>query len=226
MGRYGRFVASAGLALAAAVAFSTSCQESSLPTAPSAGSTEADQAGSGRMRILPVSGSHHTRVVDAPAGSLSPTFRSPTATPSPTSSGGSPHTATPALPTATPTRTKTPTPTGVTVIRLRAVRWAWQWIQGPGTTPGNPSSSITLKSGQTYQLRVFNGDIYDDVYQPHYFSGIFGWIAGSDLPYNAADYVVTIVAPAPGTYGFSCQQFACGPTARHEGMLGSIIVVP
>jgi hypothetical protein len=112
------------------------------------------------------------------------------------------------------------------VIRLRAVRWAWQWIQGPGANPGNPSPSITLKTGQTYELHVFNDDIPDDVYQPHQFSGIYGWIAGSQLPYNAPDYVATIVAPAPGTYGFSCLQFQCGPTAQHEGMIGSIVVTP
>jgi heme/copper-type cytochrome/quinol oxidase subunit 2 len=120
----------------------------------------------------------------------------------------------------------TPTPGAATVIRLRAVRWAWQWIQGPGTTPSNPSSSITLKTGQTYELHVLNGDIPDDVYRPHWFSGIFGWIAGSQLPYTSPDYVVTVVAPAPGTYGFSCQEFDCGPTAQHEGMLGSIVVIP
>jgi hypothetical protein len=83
-----------------------------------------------------------------------------------------------------------------------------------------------LKAGRTYELHVFNGDIYDSAYLPHYFSGIFGWFAGSPLPYSSPDYMVTIVAPAPGTYGFSCQEFGCGPTARHEGMLGSIIVVP
>ena len=120
----------------------------------------------------------------------------------------------------------TPTPGATTLIRLRAVRWAWQWIQGPGTTPGNPSASITLKTGQTYELHVFNGDIPDDVYLPHWFSGVYGWIAGSQLPYNAPDYVVTIVAPAPGTYGFSCQEFQCGPTVQHEGMVGSIVVIP
>jgi len=120
----------------------------------------------------------------------------------------------------------TPTPASATVIRLRAVRWAWQWVQGPGANPASPSPEITLKTGQTYEIHVFNGDIPDDVYLPHQFSGIFGWIPGSQLPYNAPDYVVTVVAPAPGTYGFSCLQFQCGPTAQHEGMIGSIVVTP
>ena len=216
MGRFGKVGGFSALTVVAALFLS--CQDRATPTAPTLGSSEAGQASSGRMTPVPVSRARDPIVVGEPKGG--------NATATPTQPGLPPHTATPGPPTATPTPTKTPTPAGPTVIRLRAVRWAWQWIQGPGTTPGNPSPSITLKSGQTYDLHVFNGDIYDDVYQPHQFSGIFGWFAGSPLPYNSPDYVVRIVAPAPGTYGFSCQQFDCGPTAKHEGMIGYIVVVP
>ena len=148
----------------------------------------------------------------------------------PTPTAGPPAaTPTPPPPTATPLPTPTPTPGAATVIRLRAVRWAWQWIQGPGTTPGNPAPSITLKGGQTYQLRIFNGDIYDDAYLPHYFSGIFGYISGAPLAYGAPDVVLTFTAPSVTSttvLGFSCQENGCGPVVRHEGMLGSIIVTP
>jgi hypothetical protein len=217
IGRFGKV--RGFLSLMVVVAMFLSCQDRATPTAPTMGSSETGQASSDRMTPVPVSRSRSRDpiVVGEPNGSASAT---------PTQAGAPTHTATPGPPTATPTATRTPTPAGPTIIRLRAVRWVWQWIQGPGTTPGNPAPSITLKSGQTYQLHVFNGDIPDDVYQPHQFSGIFGWFAGATLPYNAPDYVVTIVAPAPGTYMFSCQQNDCGPTVRHEGMVGSIVVVP
>ena len=216
MGRFGKVGGFSSLTVVAALFLS--CQDRATPTAPTEAS-ETGQASSLRMTPVPVSRSRSRDpvVVGEPHGS---------ATATPTQASPPTQTATPALPTSTPTATKTPTPAGATIIRLRAVRWVWQWIQGPGTSAGNPSSSITLKSGQTYELHVFNGDIYDDVYQPHQFSGIFGWFAGSNLPYNSPDYIVKIVAPAPGTYGFSCQQFDCGPTARHEGMLGQIVVTP
>ena len=61
---------------------------------------------------------------------------------------------------------------------------------GPGTTPSNPSPSITIKSGQKYTLKVYDGDLDDPAYLPHNFSGIleFGF-PGSALQYNAPDVV-------------------------------------
>src|SRR5262249_30140759 len=147
-GRFGKVGGFSSLTVVAALFLS--CQDRAAPTAPTMGSSETGQASSGRMTPVPVSRSRDPIVVGAPKGNATATH---------TQRGLPTHTARRAPPTATPTPTKTPTPAGPTVIRLRAVRWVWQWIQGPGTTPGNPSPSITLKSGQTYDLHVFNGDI-------------------------------------------------------------------
>jgi len=225
-----------GLAAAlACIAALTACPNRELPTSPVVSSSQrAEDAAGPRMPVVPASrhrGGTLTRMTPGVTAPATTPTRTPTRTP--TSSSFSTPTSVPTvgLPTATPTRTPTRTPTqgAATLIRLRAVRWAWQWIAGPGATPGNPSSSITLKSGQTYQFHVYNGDIQDDAYQPHYFSGILGMIPGSQLPYGAADFVWTFTAPSvssPTNYGFSCMEFGCGPVARHEGMLGTIIVVP
>lgn len=222
------------------------CPSNSLPTAPreaeglSSREVSAD-APLDRMPLVKPSRGRRLPGVSGGTPTATPVGPAPTATrPAPTATPVTP--GTPAPPTATnppastPTRTPTATPTrtqtpsGPTIIRLRAVRWAWQWVAGPGTTPGNPSSSITLRSGRTYELRVFNGDIYDDAYQPHQFSGIleFG-VSGTVLPVGGSDYVSTFTAPvvtSSTTYSMSCMEFACGPVDRHEGMLGSIVVIP
>jgi hypothetical protein len=111
---------------------------------------------------------------------------------------------------------------------LRAVRWAWQWA---GT-----SGPIHLKSGGKYHLKVYNGDIPDPDYQPHFFSGIleFG-VSGAQLPWNPngsgngppyyADFTAPVVTQSK-SYGFSCTEFYCGPVTKHESMLGAVIVDP
>ncbi len=221
MSSLGRLIGGAAC-VAVGAAFFTACSDGVLPTAPAArdASAEAGEApDANRIAVLPVTRSHRTVAKTTPgaAPTATPTAGPPAATP------------TPPPPTATPLPTPTPTPGPATVIRLRAVRWAWQWIQGPGTTPGNPASTITLKGGQTYQLRIFNGDIYDEAYLPHYFSGVFGYISGAPLAYGAPDVVLTFTAPSVTTttvLGFSCQENGCGPVVRHEGMLGSILVTP
>ena len=225
--------AGAAALVAVCAVLSDGCGERSLPTAPAAESGESSAATGARMPVLP--GGHRpgtmVRSTLAAGTTATPVPTSPAFTPTPAPTSIVP-TATPAAPSATPlppTPTRTPTPGGAaTLIRLRAVRWAWQWVQGPGVVVGSPS--INLKSGQRYSLHVFNGDIEDPTYAPHWFSGIleFG-VSGSQLPYNAADYVVDFTAPTVSvstTYGFSCMEFACGPTARHEGMVGTVIVDP
>jgi hypothetical protein len=111
---------------------------------------------------------------------------------------------------------------------LRAVRWAWQWIGITGP--------IHLKSGGKYHLKVYNGDIPDPDYQPHFFSGIleFG-VSGAQLPWNPngsgngppyyADFTAPVVTQST-SYAFSCTQFYCGPVTKHESMVGTVIVDP
>ena len=222
------------------------CPSNSLPTAPREASVLSSREASSdppidRMTIVKPSRSRRLPGVGGGTPTVTPAGPVPTATrPAPTSTPATPGTPAPSTatnpPASTPTRTPTPTqtrtqtPAGPTIIRLRAVRWAWQWVAGPGATPGNPQNSITLKSGRNYELRVFNGDIFDEAYQPHQFSGIleFG-VSGAVLPYGGADHVAVFTAPvvtSQTTYSMSCMEFACGPVDRHEGMLGSIVVVP
>lgn len=222
-------LASVGMVLANA------CEDRSLPTAPvTAPSTvESQEAPAARMQVVPA-GRHRPGTTSRTTPGTTPPTALPTTTPAfgvPTSTPVPP-TATPAGPTATPvppTPSRTPTPGAATLIRLRAVRWAWQWVAGPpGYVSGAPS--INLKSGRVYSLHVFNGDIDDPAYAPHWFSGILEFaVSGSQLPIGGADYVVTFTAPTVSvstTYGFSCMEFGCGPVVRHEGMLGTIIVDP
>ena len=221
MTRFAKAVAAAVLGVIGLV-LANACEDRSLPTAPSPATRESQQAPIDHMPILP-------------AGRRRP------GTTTRTTPGTSPPTAAPTLPQATPTfgvptstpvpptPTRTPTPGSATLIRLRGVRWAWQWVGGPpGFVSGSPS--INLKSGQRYSLHVFNGDISDPAYAPHWFSGILEFaVSGAQLPYGAAEYIVTFTAPTVSvstTYGFSCMEFACGPVSRHEGMLGTIIVDP
>ncbi len=210
----------------------TACPTRSFPTAPEVSSESSLEAVTPVPRMPIVHVARPRRLSSfTPNATPTPTSAPATATRTPSSSTPTrtPPPPTPTRTPASPTPTLTPTP-GVTLIRLRAVRWAWQWIAGPGTTPGNPSPSITLKSGQTYSLHVFDGDIDDGVNQPHAFSGILEFsLSGVQLQYYAPDVVQTFTTPVvtqPTTYGFSCTDFYCGPVTRHEGMLGTVVVTP
>ena len=226
------------VAAIAAIVSLSSCDDRSSPTSPSSTSAETavDAVAVVPRAAVIVAPGIRRRMTPGGGGGLptaTPTHPSG-ATPTPTHpANGTPlptptRTATP--PATTPTPTRTPTSGAAITLKLRGVRWAWQWIQGPGTTPGNPANSITLKSGQTYTLHITNGDIVDPDYLPHNFSGIleFG-VSGGVLDYGAPDLVRTFTAPtvsSPTPYAFSCMEFGCGPVARHEGMLGVIVVIP
>ena len=205
----------------------TRCDSKSLPTAPRGGSAEGTSGEETTTDRMPI-------VLAPRPGRFQQQSPTPTPTRTPTRAATSSATRTPTptsgAPTATPTPTRTPTPATVTTIRLRANRWSWGWVSGPGTTPSSPQPSITLKAGQTYSCHIYNGDSYDPVYQPHQFSGVPPLsLPGVVLQYNAADRVYMFTAPSVSqatTYSFSCEEFYCGPTDRHEGMLGTIIVNP
>jgi hypothetical protein len=148
--------------------------------------------------------------VPAPAGFLPPT---PTATPSS------------AVPTPTPTPTPvstppTPTPTArpATVI-VNVVATDFQWnINGGG-------SNFVMRVGQTYELRISDGDPSGRV--PHGFGGIpeLG-IAAQPLQAGAAPRVVTFTPTASqtGLFAFSCNQPSCG--SGHSQMLATIQIMP
>lgn len=220
------------LAGLAGLAVLTACPTRDLPSQPESRSEKTIEGAQtvDRMPIVridaPRRGLPSQRATPTPPN-LRTATRGPTTVPTRTP----PRTTPTPPPTLAPTQT--PTSTAPIVIRLRAVRWAWQWVAGPGTSLSNPSSSITLKSGQRYSLHVFDGDISDPNYEPHMFSGVLGLVSGVQLAYNAPDSVQVFTAPtvtSPAVYPFSCGNDLCvgatGDLTRHENMLGSIVITP
>jgi heme/copper-type cytochrome/quinol oxidase subunit 2 len=130
-------------------------------------------------------------------------------------------TATPpgATPTPTPTRTPTPTPTSpaATVVNLVATQFQWSFNGG--------SSSFVMRVGQTYELRISDGDPPGT--EAHGFSGIPGLgVSGAALT-AGGPATVRMVTPNSGDIGpnfFSCNRTTCG--TGHDSMIGSVEVQP
>jgi len=148
--------------------------------------------------------------VPAPAGFLPPT---PTATP------------TQAVPTPTPTptpgsATPTPTPTAqpaTVVVNMVATDFQWT-INGSG-------SNFVMHVGQTYELRISDGDPIGRA--AHGFGGIPALgIAAQSLRAGGAAKVVTFTPTASqtGLFVFSCDQPSCG--SGHSEMLGTLRIMP
>src|SRR5262249_47829011 len=148
----------------------------------------------------------------------SPTNPPPTMTPFPTD--------TPAPPT--PTRTPTPSPARTIVLWLRGIPWQWDFSGPPETSisstpPYLGLNTIVLRSGQTYELHI-----YDDAFQedrPHYFSGVAAiGLPGTPVAAGAPPTIVTFTPTSPGLFSFLCTN-VCGSSAQHDGMHGFIQVV-
>ena len=148
--------------------------------------------------------------VPAPAGFIPPT---PTATttqavPSPTP--------TPTPLPATPTPTPTARPAAV-VVNMVATDFQWT-INGGG-------SSFVMHVGQTYELRISDGDPIGRA--AHGFGGIpdLG-ISAQALQAGGAPRVVTFTPTASqtGLFAFSCNQTSCG--SGHSEMLGTLQIMP
>jgi hypothetical protein len=148
--------------------------------------------------------------VPAPAGFLPPT---PAATP------------TQAVPTPTPTptpvsATPTPTPTArpaTVVVNMVATDFKWT-INGAG-------SNFVMHVGQTYELRISDGDPIGRA--AHGFSGIPALgISAQALQAGRAPTVVmfTPTASQTGLFAFSCDQSSCG--SGHSEMLATIQIMP
>jgi heme/copper-type cytochrome/quinol oxidase subunit 2 len=144
--------------------------------------------------------------VPAPAGFMPPT---PSATP------------TAPVPTATPTApapTPTPTPTvpATTVVSLIATDFQWTFNGG--------GSNFVMRVGQTYELRISDGDPAGR--SDHGFGGVpaLGLSARSLSPGRAP--VVVLFTPTTaqvGVFGFSCNMPSCG--SGHSDMIGTIQVM-
>jgi heme/copper-type cytochrome/quinol oxidase subunit 2 len=143
----------------------------------------------------------------APAGFDPPT---PTSTPQ-------------AVPTPTPTpvlATPTPTPTlrpATVVVSMVATDFQWT-VNGSG-------SNFVMHVGQTYELRISDGDPVGSV--PHGFGGIPSLgIAAQGLQAGRAPTVVTFTPTASqtGLFAFSCNQSTCG--SGHSRMLGTLQIMP
>lgn len=155
-------------------------------------------------------------VVGAEDVAAPPGFNPPTPTRTP---GGATATPTPPGPTATPT--PTPTSSSATVVNLVATCWVWSFNGGP--------SSFTMRVGQTYQLRISNGDSGSQAgCRPHGFGGVPGLGIPRQSPLNVgsppAIVMFTPAANQTGTFPFACDQSGCG--VGHSNMLGSITVAP
>jgi heme/copper-type cytochrome/quinol oxidase subunit 2 len=137
-----------------------------------------------------------------------------------------PATSTPSGSTPTSTRTRTPTPTptptptspGATVVNLVATQFQWSFNGG--------GSSFVMHVGQTYELRITDGDPPGTA--AHGFSGIpsLGVSAASLTAGGTA--VVRMVTPTAGqvdlNHFFSCNRSTCG--SGHSSMIGSVEVQP
>jgi hypothetical protein len=138
--------------------------------------------------------------------------------------GGFPSLATPTPtrtpPAATPTRTPTP-PSGPTVVTLEATQWQWSFNNGGNT--------FQMHVGQSYQVQITNGDPVGQ--EAHGFSGIpsLGMAGKSILASGDAPTIRNITPSASqiGTHFFECSRDQCSVVpSDHEGMVGSIQVVP
>jgi heme/copper-type cytochrome/quinol oxidase subunit 2 len=144
------------------------------------------------------------RVTPTPTPTLTPT-------PTPTSPAETP------TPSPSPTPTPTPTPTSPSVIVVNLVATDFQWnFDGSGST-------ITMRVGQTYELRISDGDRPGTA--PHGFGGVPGLgISARFLQPGAAPAVVRVTPNAGqvGTFFFACDQPSCG--SGHSSMLATIRV--
>ena len=148
--------------------------------------------------------------VDAPAPEG---FIPPTPTPTPTQ----------AVPTPTPTpvpATPTPTPTArpaAVVVNMVATDFQWT-INGGGST-------FVMRVGQTYELRIGDGDPVGRA--AHGFGGIpeLG-ISAQALQAGRPPTVVTFTPTSSqtGVFVFSCNLSSCG--SGHSEMLGTIQIMP
>jgi hypothetical protein len=150
--------------------------------------------------------------VPAPTGFDPPT---PTATPTPTVPTPTP-TPTPTPVPVTPTPTPTARPAAV-VVNMVATDFQWT-INGGG-------SNFVMHVGQTYELRISDGDPVGRA--AHGFGGIpqLG-IAAQALQAGKAPTVITFTPTASqtGLFAFSCNQPSCG--SGHSEMLGTLQIMP
>jgi hypothetical protein len=134
-------------------------------------------------------------------------------TPTPTATAAPPSpTPTPTAPAATPT----PTPAAAIVVNMVATDFQWN-INGAG-------SSFTMHVGQTYELRISDGDRAGT--PAHGFGGVPGLgIPARALSAGAPATVLTFTPSAGqiGTFLFACDMPICG--VGHSNMLGTIRVV-
>ena len=200
-----RFLIPAGL-LALLGGAACHSDRTSLPTEPAsreAVSSTAEDPGVPRMPIVRIP----RRGTAAPSPTMTPSAPPSFSTPTPT----------PIVP-PTPSMTPTAVPAAIS-IRLRGINWQWDFY-GAGLTGGG--ASITLRSGQSYEIEFFNDGPPDS--SSHTFSGIapLGLSAVSVAP--GESLTRTFTPRQTGTFEFACTNSACG--VGHDGMTGNISVVP
>jgi heme/copper-type cytochrome/quinol oxidase subunit 2 len=135
-----------------------------------------------------------------PTASATPTPPVPTPTPTPTP--------VPATPSPTPTA-----PPATIVVNLVATDFRWSFNGG--------GSTFVMRVGQTYELRISDGDPAGRA--AHGFGGIPGLgIAAQPLQAGAPPRIVTFTPAASqiGMFGFACNQPTCG--TGHSEMLAAI----
>ena len=160
--------------------------------------------------------------------------RTPTPTRTATSAGGG------GTATATATPTVTPTP-GPTILTLRATSWQWDWCpsadQGylpcqsgvcPYTIDTSTHGVISLQTGCTYQLTLYNGDSGE--FAPYHTLNAHPEI-GIPNPINIPmgqilNPITLTINVGPSDVTFSCNNTSCGNAEQHEGMVGTIHVTP
>jgi hypothetical protein len=111
------------------------------------------------------------------------------------------------------------------VVYLRAIQFQWDFYAPVcGPLPDSPCGRhITLTAGQTYELRLYSGDIIGT--DPHGFSGVsaLGLSGGDILIPKDPPIVHTFTPTTLGAFDFACTNF-CG--IGHDGMSGTITIVP